>query len=371
MFDNRTLDVYVEGEMADPKREIDELRGELAKADEELVAALDRRARASRRIGELRRDVPGSLALDASRLPAPPRTGSDMPVESLESIFREVRAASRGLELPAKIAYVGVEGGVPHAIARGHFGASASYVATDSASLALDEVTRHRVEFAVLPYETHTDGPVQATIASLVSTELRIIEVVEASPTLHLLNKTGNLADIEKIYVTPSDRVACEKGLLAVPGPSRVLDVKSPVIACQLASEDHGAGAVASEFMAPAYGLEVARRDVMDHTERARYAIVGSRPSSRTGENLTALVFSVRDAPGALLDILKSFAERGVNLTKIHSRPVETEGWAYLFFVELAGHATDRALVTAFEELRRLTKFFKVLGSYPARDSAH
>jgi len=78
-------------------------------------------------------------------------------------------------------------------------------------------------------------------------------------------------------------------------------------------------------------------------------------------------VFSVRDTPGALLDVLRGFAERGINLTKIHSRPDEAEGWSYLFFVEVAGHATDRALVTAFEEVKRLTKFFKVLGSYPVK----
>jgi len=104
-----------------------------------------------------------------------------------------------------------------------------------------------------------------------------------------------------------------------------------------------------------------------NRTERMRYAIVGTRPSSKTGEDATGVVFSVRDTPGALLDVLKSFAERSINMTKIQSRPVEADGWSYLFFVEVAGHATDRALITAFEDVKRLTKFFKVLGSYPVR----
>jgi len=78
------------------------------------------------------------------------------------------------------------------------------------------------------------------------------------------------------------------------------------------------------------------------------------------------MVFAVQDAPGSLLDVLKQFAERGINLTKLQSRPAPGEAWAYIFYVEAMGHATDRALVTAIEEIKRLTKFFKVLGSYPA-----
>jgi chorismate mutase/prephenate dehydratase len=87
----------------------------------------------------------------------------------------------------------------------------------------------------------------------------------------------------------------------------------------------------------------------------------------------------VQDAPGSLLDVLKVFAERGINLTNILSHPVAPgstagdrtqtlttgENWNYLFYVETAGHFTDRPLVMAFEEMKRITRFFKVLGSYP------
>jgi chorismate mutase/prephenate dehydratase len=97
-----------------------------------------------------------------------------------------------------------------------------------------------------------------------------------------------------------------------------------------------------------------------------RWAVVGSRPSSRTGNDVTVFVFTVHDAPGSLLDVLRQFSERGVNMTKIQSRPIEGEPWSYLFFVEVSGHFTDRALISAFEEIKRLTKSFKVLGSCPA-----
>ena len=87
-------------------------------------------------------------------------------------------------------------------------------------------------------------------------------------------------------------------------------------------------------------------------------------PSTRSGSDLTAIVFAVSDSPGALHEVLKQFAERGVNLTKIQSRPTPSDTWQYLFFIEVQGHATDRPIVGAIEEVRRHSKFFKVLGSY-------
>ena len=96
----------------------------------------------------------------------------------------------------------------------------------------------------------------------------------------------------------------------------------------------------------------------------ARPAVVGTRPSSRTGSDLTAIVFAVTDSPGALHEVLKQFAERGVNLSKIQSRPTPGETWEYVFFIEVQGHPTDRPIIGALEEVRRHSKFFKVLGSY-------
>ena len=91
-----------------------------------------------------------------------------------------------------------------------------------------------------------------------------------------------------------------------------------------------------------------------------------AKVTSCAGADTTALILAVRDTPGALPDVLRTFAERDINLTKIQSRPAPGEDWNYLFFLELAGHVTDRPLVAALEELKKLAKFFKVLGSYPA-----
>jgi chorismate mutase/prephenate dehydratase len=355
--------------MSDNKREIEELRRQIAALDAQLLVGLDKRAKAAKAIGALLEpDQPPPLSLhDRPQIEAlVARSTGDMPPESLRTVFRDVYAACMGLQSPLVIVYLGPEGGAGLSVARGHFGPSATFVARETPAEALEEVGRQRAAYAVLPYETSSDGPVASTISALTGSELRIGLVIETSLTLHLYSRTGNVKDIEKVYATTSDRALAENSLAAIVH-CPVLDVRSPLVACQFAAEDHGAGALASEGTGAQLGLEIACRNVLDRGhDRVRYAIVGARPSSRTGEDSTAIVFSLADNPGALLDVLRQFSERGINLSKIQSRPVESESWAYLFFLEVVGHATDRQLVSAFEEVKRLTKFFRVLGSYPA-----
>jgi chorismate mutase/prephenate dehydratase len=355
--------------VADAKREMEEARAEIARLDAQLLGTLEKRARASRKLGQLREGQPASMPLgDRAALHAlVARAGGDLPTEAVREIFREIFSACLALELPVKVAYLAPEGGPAHAAARGRFGASPNLIAVDSTTAAIEEVSRSRVEFAVVPLETRAEGPVQATIDALAESELKIVATLEEPWSLHLVNKTGNAADVEKVYATAADRASCSHFLLSLGTRVSVLDVKSPLYACQLAVEDHGAGALATEVFSAALGLEVARKNVLDdENHRVRYAIIGRRPGGRTGSDFTSFLFSVDNAPGALLDVLRQFAERGINLVRIHSRPADGLGWGYLFFVEVMGHATDRSLVTAFEDVRRLAKFFKVLGSYPA-----
>jgi len=355
--------------MADKKREVEKLRQEIAQLDEQLTAALERRAHAARAIGELVRGEPPSLPLrDRAFIETlVSHSKGDLSPDALRAIFREIQAACVGLELSVRVAVLGPEGGAGQAAAQEQFGSSVACVMASSADEALDAVDRERADFAMLPYETSVDGPVQATILALMQRELRIGLVREVVPTLHVWSRSGKLSDITKLYAIAADRALAAKSLGELDHVT-VVDVKSPMAACQLAAEDPTAAALASEPVGALHGLEIARRSMLDERHgRVRHAIIGGRPSPRTGDDSTALLFSLHDAPGALLDVLRQFAEHGVNLSRIQSRPAQGDGWAYLFFVEVIGHATDRQIVSAFEGVKRLTKLFKVLGSYPAK----
>ncbi len=357
---------------SNPQRETDELRQEMGRLDARLIGLLDERARVARKLGELRTGhVPSLPIADRAAIrDLVSRSNGDMPREALREILRQVFAAGLSLELPVKVAFVGPEGGPGHTSARGRFGAGeANLIPAETTVDALEEVCRERAEFAVVPFETSTEGPLQSTILALTARDLRILEILDDDFDLHLMSATGSLLpDVEKIYAVASDHALCRRFIEALGGRPSVVHVKNPRMACQLAVEEPGSAAIAHEAFGAELGLHIAQRGVRDSDSgRVRHAVAGVRPSGRTGDEATSFVFSLQDAPGSLLGVLRVFAERGVRLTKIQSHPAEGQSWSYLFYVEAAGHFTDRQLVTAFEEIKRMTRLFKVLGSYPAR----
>lgn len=268
--------------MSDHKREVEKLRHEIAQIDEQLVVTLEKRARAARSIGELVKGEPPTLPLrERAVLEALiAKSKGDMAPEALRAIFREIQAACVGLELTVRVAVLGPEGGAGHTAAREQFGLSVTCIMTSSAEEALDAVVRQRAEFAMLPYETSMDGPVLATVMALTERDLKVGLVREVAPTLHLFNRSGRLHEVGKVYATAADRALAERSLAELGQQVTVLDVKSPLMACELAAGDSSAAALASEAAGALLALEVARRSMLDESHgRVRYAVVGPRPS--------------------------------------------------------------------------------------------
>jgi chorismate mutase/prephenate dehydratase len=83
----------------------------------------------------------------------------------------------------------------------------------------------------------------------------------------------------------------------------------------------------------------------------------------------TSIIFAVVDEPGALYTMLRPLAERGINMTRIVSRPMKTIAWRYLFFVDLDGHREEPALAACLKEMEEMSAFFKILGSFPRAEA--
>jgi chorismate mutase/prephenate dehydratase len=333
---------------------------ELERIDAELRELLEKRAQASLRRAQ-------ALA-PAAKAPggAEPKGGALLDPRAVSDVFRAVRAACAPLERPGQYAVGGGSGPGVRAAARARFGAGAQVIAFDSAALALAEVQRGQVAAAVVPYEMMPYGPVDETVRALVSADVRIVACFDQRENVNLVSKNGNPADIESIYATPEEHARAARFLAEHFPRARVVDVRHADMALELAQTDHGAAALAIPVFAEDAALATVHANVRDAgDDRVRYAVVSMRPSPKTGQDLTALVCSVSDSPGALHEVLRRLAEKEINLTKIESRPTGGDGWVYLFFLEIVGHITDRHVVAALDEVKRITKFFKVLGSYP------
>lgn len=353
----------------DERKRLDELRAQLAELDHQILRQLERRARIAQDIirqrGGIARFAPiadGPHLQALEQAVAPPLSPA-----AVRETFVAIDAACRLFEVAPRVMFVGPEGGFGWMAARDHFGFGAEFIRSESTAMALEEVARSRVEFAVVPYESLEDGPIFPTIQTIASSGLKLVGERELAQSLVLAGAGSDWTNIEKIYVAPQDHAACAGYLEANHPHAQIVDVRSPIVAIEMAEANPGSGAVVPRgSLDPASKLVVAKENIGDHGQvRMRYGVVSRLPAPRSGSDATALLFGVHDRPGALHELLQYFKDKNCNLRRIQSRPVPGEGWQYQFYVEVSGHVTDRNLVAALEGIKREAKMLVIVGSFP------
>ncbi|MBK6516057.1 MAG: ACT domain-containing protein [Polyangiaceae bacterium] len=350
------------------RTKIDELTKRLDDLDRELLGLVERRARLVQDLSRTRGDAAKVAPItDPSRLRAleeavtPP-----FHVSAVRPLFAAVDAACRVYEVAPRVVCVGPEGGFSWLAAALHFGPRAQCTRAESPEKALDEVARSQADFAVVPIETLREGLAFATIQALAGLDLKLVGERELSHALQLVSKTGNPADVERIYTSSYHHALCEAHLTTTFPKATVLHVRSAVMAAELAADNHGSAAVVPRGLQTPHDLRMLADNIGDEGElRIRWGIVSRMPMSRTGNDATAVLFGVHDRPGALHDVLQAFKEKNCNLRRIQSRAIPGEGWEYVFYVEVSGHVTDRPVVSALEGVKQKARTLKIVGSFP------
>ncbi|MGB5809269.1 MAG: prephenate dehydratase domain-containing protein [Polyangiales bacterium] len=341
----------------------------LEEADRQIVSALNARANAIHEYNALREDAGDELL----RLPkkvtvveAAQALADGFPEASIDPVFREILSACTGLIAPEIVAYVGTPGDMAHAAARAYFGHAPSFRPAESVSAVLEAVLHGHATAGVVPLETSTDGAITATLKGLVANDAKLCAERIVPLRYQLLSQSGDAAEVVKIYGSAPAMAACDRQLRSrYPDAIRV-DVQSGQAAAHFALADDQAAAVGTDLLRELHSLALIDDRIEDDSgTQTRFGIVGSRLPSRTGQDRTMLAIAPGDEPGALHRALQPLADRKINLTRIESRPSTGTQWRHLFFLEMDGHITDRDILTAVEELRRLARYAKVIGSYP------
>jgi chorismate mutase/prephenate dehydratase len=146
----------------------------------------------------------------------------------------------------------------------------------------------------------------------------------------------------------------------------------STTVAAKEAAKDSAGVALASRLAAELHDLEVLAESIQDLAVNiTRFVLLAKEDAEPTGRDRTSLVFSTTDERGALLSALRVFYSAGLNLSRIESRPGREKLWEYVFFTDIEGHRSEPAVADAIEELRKVSRMVRILGSYPrARKSA-
>jgi len=352
------------------KPSLDVLREDMRKKDREIIRLLNDRAQISVKIGE----VKGQTGLEVYNPAQEARVFNylqelnDGPLTNRQvtAIFREIISASRALQKPMNIAYLGPEASFSHQAARLQFGTSSIFWPQQGIARVFDEVEKGAVEWGVVPVENSLEGSVNVTLDRLVLTSLKIQAEMYLRISQCLVSSAGSMKGIKNVYSHPQGLAQCQAWLRANLPNAALGEMESTAAAAQMVRGKKTAAAIGSSLAGSTYGLNILAEGIEDNpSNTTRFLVIGRGEGTPTGDDKTSVIFATPDFPGSLHRALASFATRKINLAKIESHPVKERRWEYLFFVDMIGHIQDKAVKNCIRELKDKTIYLKILGSYP------
>jgi prephenate dehydratase len=223
-------------------------------------------------------------------------------------------------------------------------------------------------DYGMVPVENAVAGSVVRSYELLMERDLRICaEMILHVRHMLLVLPGTTLDDLKCVRSHPQALAQCQRYLSRhdlAPEPAFDTAGSARDLA---ANPEPGVAVIASALAAELYGLEVLGSGIEDFPfNYTRFFILALDDPPRAQRNKTSLVFSTRHQPGALYECLGEFATRGINLSKIESRPRLNRPWQYIFYLDFEGHWQDPQCETAIMGLLRRSSFVKLLGSYPA-----
>ncbi|MEU8816310.1 prephenate dehydratase [Actinoplanes sp. NPDC048796] len=259
-----------------------------------------------------------------------------------EAALRTIPAAERGLRTPAR--------SVPE---------------------ALEAVRAGDADAALVPLENSVGGAIPVTLDELVTGAPLVITREVVLPVEFVLGarQLTPLAEIRTIAAHPQASAQCRNWLRANAPDAVIVDVLSNAAAAISAAAGEHDAALCAPIGVARNDLTVLADKVADHPDAVtRFALLTrpGRPAEPTGDDVTSLAVSIRrDQVGALLAVLTELAVRGINLSRIESRPTGEQLGTYVFFLDCTGHVAEPQLGEALQGLRRICADVRFLGSYP------
>lgn len=266
------------------------------------------------------------------------------------------------------IAFQGEPGAYSEQAIREHFGATTKSLPCRSFEEIFAAVREGRATHGMLPVENSLAGTVIPAYDLLVDHDLRVqAEVIARVEHCLMAGKETAVSDIRRAKSHHQALAQCAGNLKRM-GITPVEHYDTAGAARDLANNpEAGTAAVASALAAEIYDLNILVRNLEDQSFNfTRFFVLGREDVPRSGTPKTSIIFTTRHTAGALYGVMGELAKRGINLTKIESRPRGNRAWHYLFYVDFEGHEEDEAVQEALLGILKRSSFLKVLGSYPA-----
>lgn len=267
-----------------------------------------------------------------------------------------------------KVVFQGIAGAYSEEAIQQFFGPQVTSVPSASFAEMFTAVEAGEAEYAVLPMENSIAGTVNQSYELLMEHDLRIYgEVILRIEHMLLAPPGTTLSEVKTVRSHPQALTQCQRYLIDQ-GLIPQTTINTAASARDLAaSPEKGVAVIASRLAAKLYGLEILARNIEDFPfNYTRFFALSLEEASRAQRSKTSLVFTTPHQPGALYACIGELSRRGINLTKLESRPRLNRPWQYLFYLDFVGYYKDPECEAAILGLLHRSSFVKLLGSYPA-----
>jgi chorismate mutase/prephenate dehydratase len=362
------------GKTVRPKVELGKIRARIDEVDAALQELLSERARLAQQVG-ISKHAEGRTVdfyrpeREAEVLRAAiARNKGPLRDEEILRLFREIMSACLAQQEPLKIAFLGPEGTFTQQAVFKQFGHSVRALALPTIEDVFHEVEAGAADFGIVPIENSTEGTVNHTLDRFLVSPLNICGEVELRIHQYLMGRMKSLEKVQRICSHQQSLAQCRQWLDEhLPEVERIA-VSSNAEGARRARDEQGTAAIAPQAAAEVYGLEVLVAEIEDRPDNTtRFLVIGDKTFQPSGQDKTTLLVSQRktDSPGALYLLLEPLAKNAISMTRIESRPSRRGKWDYVFFIDIEGHARDKAVARALADLKHRASLFRVLGSYP------
>lgn len=250
------------------------------------------------------------------------------------------------------------------------YDATADLVPCPTVSAAVAAVERGEADAAVCAIENSIEGGVSDTLDQLLREDFTLrVRGEVVLPIRHALVGPPGIdpASARVVYSHPQALGQSRRHLEQLAPNARPVAALSTAAAIESALNEPGAVAVSTALAAEIHGATIYADDIGDEPgNETRFVVIAAEDAEPTGFDKTSVAFTTRhDRPGSLVAVLGAFSERGINLTRVESRPTRRQLGTYFFLLDFEGHRSDAAVAEALEQTARDTLWLRIFGSYP------
>lgn len=373
---------------------LEELRERLDEIDSQIVDLYEKRMKVCEEVGEYKVKA-GRKVFDRQRereklADVASKVTGDFNKKGIQEVYQQLMSMSRKLQyqqlveagalgrLPfiriddldkqnARVVFQGTEGAYGQAAMRQFFGEDVNCFHVRTFRDAMEAIEEGAADYAVLPIENSTAGPVIEMYDLLDEFENYIVAET-ILPIVHTLSGLPGtkLSDIQRVY-SKTEALMQTSRFLDEHSDWQRISVVNTAIAAKKVLKDHdiSQAAVCSAYAAKVHGLEVLVDGINDDADNStRFIVVTNQKVFLRDASKISIRFELPHQSGSLYRILSHFIYNDLNMSKIESRPVKGRPWEYCFFVDFEGNLEEAAVKNAIRGLREEAQNLKILGNY-------